>query len=74
VRPVGFLIDSDGCTLTAEHFKYAGESIVPSIVNLFNKFIQSGKIRKVFKTGILTKVSPKVAYGVQHQMPFDCLM
>jgi hypothetical protein len=25
---------SDGCTLTAEHFKYAGESIVPSIVNL----------------------------------------
>ena len=35
---------SDGCTLTAEHFKYAGESIVPSIVNLFNKIIQSGKI------------------------------
>jgi hypothetical protein len=31
---------SDGCTLTAEHFKYAS----------------------------------KVAYGVQHQMPFDCLV
>jgi hypothetical protein len=24
---------SDGCTLTAEHFKYTGESIVPSIVH-----------------------------------------
>jgi hypothetical protein len=35
---------SHGCTLTAEHFKYAGESIVPSIVKLFNKIIQSGKI------------------------------
>jgi hypothetical protein len=50
---------SDGCTLTAEHFKYAGESIVTSIVNLFNKIIQSGKIPKVFKTGILTSIHKK---------------
>jgi hypothetical protein len=50
---------SDGCTLTAEHFKYAGESIVPSIVNLFSKIIQSGKIPKVFKTGILTPIHKK---------------
>ena len=50
---------SDGCTLTAEHFKYAGESIVPSIVNLFNKIIQSGKIQKVFKAGILTPIHKK---------------
>jgi hypothetical protein len=45
--------------LTAEHFKYARESIVPSIVNLFNNIIQSGKIPKVFKTGILTPVHKK---------------
>ena len=50
---------SDGCTLTAEHFKYAGENIVPSIVNLFSKIIQSGKIPKVFKTGILTPIHKK---------------
>ena len=36
-----------------------GESIVPSIVNLFNKIIQSGKIPKVFKTGILTPIHKK---------------
>jgi hypothetical protein len=42
-----------------EHFKYDGESIVPSIVNLFNKIIQSGKITKVFKTGILTPIHKK---------------
>ena len=37
---------ADGCTLTAEHFKYAGESIVQSIVNLFNNIIQSEKSQK----------------------------
>jgi hypothetical protein len=39
---------SDGCTLTAEHFKYAGESIVPSMVNLFNKTLLPYHLRRLY--------------------------
>jgi hypothetical protein len=53
---------SDECTLTAEHFEFAGESIVLIIVNLFNKIIQSRRIPKVFKTRILTPIHKKGNY------------
>ncbi|CAC5418281.1 unnamed protein product [Mytilus coruscus] len=50
---------SDEYSLTAEHFKYAGRSIIPNILSLFNKIMQTGEIPKVFKTGIMTPVHKK---------------
>ncbi|CAC5422704.1 unnamed protein product [Mytilus coruscus] len=50
---------ADEYSLTAEHFIYAGRSISPNIVSLFNNIMQTGEIPKVFKTGILTPVHKK---------------
>ncbi|CAC5358846.1 unnamed protein product [Mytilus coruscus] len=50
---------SDEYSLTAEHFKYAGRSIIPNILSLFNNIMQTGEIPKVFKTGIMTPLHKK---------------
>ncbi|VDI83217.1 Hypothetical predicted protein [Mytilus galloprovincialis] len=49
----------DGYSLTAEHFKYAGNTILPDIANLFNNIMLTGTIPDIFKTGILTPVHKK---------------
>ncbi|CAC5387118.1 unnamed protein product [Mytilus coruscus] len=49
----------DGYSLTAEHFRHAGNTILPDIANFFNNIMLTGTIPDILKTGIFTPVHKK---------------
>lgn len=49
----------DESHISAEHFKYAGASIIPCITKIFNKILATGQIPNVFKSGLINPIHKK---------------
>ncbi len=50
---------ADEYGLVAEHFKYAGDRVLPYIAKLFNACVREGVLPGQFKTGIITPIPKK---------------
>ena len=57
--------------LTAEHFKYGGDSILETVADTVNDIINSDKIPKVFEEGLITPVYKKQGKLTSEQIPID---
>ena len=49
----------DEMGLTAEHLKYSGETLLPTLVAIFNDIVRTKTVPEVFKSGIITPVHKK---------------
>ena len=49
----------DEMGLTAKHLKYSGETLLPTLVAIFNDIIRTETVPEVFKSGIITPVHKK---------------
>ena len=49
----------DEMGLTAEHLKYSGETLLPTLVAIFNDIVRTKTVPDVFKSGIITPVHRK---------------